>query len=45
MATDATTTKDRRPVAILAPSSKAVGAEWSTYGKLCPITKTMQRTG
>jgi hypothetical protein len=45
MATDASTTKDHRPVAILAPYSEAVSAEWSTYGKLCPITETMQRKG
>jgi hypothetical protein len=45
MTTDASTTKDHRPVAILAPYSEAVSAERSTYGKLCPITESMQRKG
>jgi hypothetical protein len=45
MTTDASTTKDHRPVAILAPYSEAIGAEWSIYGKLCPITETMQKKG
>ena len=45
MTTDASATKDHRPVAILAPHSEVVSAEWSTHGKLCPITETMQRKG
>jgi hypothetical protein len=45
MTTDASTTNDHRPVAILAPYCEVVSAEWSTYRKLCPITETMQRKG
>jgi hypothetical protein len=42
MTTDASTTRDHRPVAILALRGELSGAEWSACGERCLATEPMQ---